>query len=108
MLQCARSQQRCLLPDLTGAQQVVYLVQACRCYNAYNPTTPESRRRLAEQLQSVPENFFDMRQIKPTPKYPDFKRKATGEGLWLNSAPAEVQQLVSQWDANQSAGASQV
>ncbi|KAL3158216.1 hypothetical protein ABBQ38_010470 [Trebouxia sp. C0009 RCD-2024] len=48
-----------------------------------------------------------MRQVKQTPRHPDFKHKASGEGLWLTSAPAEVQQLVSQWDANQSAGSSQ-
>lgn len=80
---------------------------AFRSYNAYNPTTPHSRRRLAEQLKSVPENVFDMRQVKQTPRHPDFKHKASGEALWLNSAPAEVQQLVTQWDANQSAGSSQ-
>lgn len=79
-------------------------------YNVYSRyhSTPETRRRLAEQLKSTPENFFDMRQVKPTPKHPDFKHKASGEGLWLNNVPPEVVQLVNQWDAGQSAGSRQV
>lgn len=83
-------------------------MQRTHSYNAYYFSTPESRKRLAAQLKSVPENFFDMRQVKATLKHPDFKHKATGEGLWLSSAPPEVVQLVSQWDAQQSAGSSQV
>lgn len=83
-------------------------MQVSHSHNVYNPSTPESRKRLAEQLKSVPENFFDMRQVKATLKHPDFKHKTTGEGIWLSSVPSEVLQLVSQWDTQQSAGSRQV
>lgn len=87
---------------------VGYLLQVTHSYNGYSRSTPESRKLLAEQLKAVPENFFDMRQVKATLKHPDFKHKATGEGLWLNSAPPEVAQLVNQWDVQQPTGSSKV
>lgn len=83
-------------------------MQVAYSYNMYTRSTPESRKLLAEQLKSVPSNFFDMRQVKATPQHPDFKNKTTGEGLWLNSVPSEVVQLVSKWDVQQSAGSSKV
>ncbi len=38
-----------------------------------------------------PWDYYDNRHSKRNPKAPDFKHKATGAALWLNSAPAHVQ-----------------
>jgi hypothetical protein len=44
---------------------------------------PKSKKALWQELESNPEKWYDNRANKKNPKGPDFKRKATGEGLWL-------------------------
>jgi hypothetical protein len=44
---------------------------------------PKSKKALWQELESNPEKWYDNRVGKKNPKGPDFKRKATGEGLWL-------------------------
>lgn len=44
---------------------------------------PKTKRALWEELESNPEKWYDNRDNKTNPKSPDFKRKATGEGLWI-------------------------
>lgn len=44
---------------------------------------PKTKRALWEELESNPEKWYDNRDNKVNPKSPDFKRKATGEGLWV-------------------------
>lgn len=44
---------------------------------------PKSKKALWQELESNPERWYDNRVGKKNPKGPDFKRKATGEGLWL-------------------------
>jgi hypothetical protein len=44
---------------------------------------PKSKKALWAELESNPSNWYDNRANKKNPKGPDFKRKATGEGLWL-------------------------
>jgi hypothetical protein len=46
------------------------------------------KEALWRELDENPSKFFDNRQGKTNPKAPDFKRKGTGEPLWLNNAPA--------------------
>lgn len=46
-------------------------------------TAPKSKKALWQELESNPEKWYDNRANKKNPKGPDFKRKATGEGLWL-------------------------
>jgi hypothetical protein len=57
---------------------------------------PKSKKALWEELASNPERWYDNRVNKKNPKGPDFKRKATGEGLWLeyqgkSAVPAGVE-----------------
>jgi hypothetical protein len=44
---------------------------------------PKSKKALWEELANNPSQWFDNREGKRNPKSPDFKRKNTGEGLWL-------------------------
>lgn len=44
---------------------------------------PRSKRGLWEELEAYPERWYDNRLNKKNPKGPDFKRKQTGEGLWI-------------------------
>ena len=91
-----------------SSQQLVFLLrqlkylQATSAKGTYTPKAAD-RRRLADHLMSFPEDFFDMRQIKLGQTHPDFKHKMSGQALWLNSAPADLLQLVSRWDANDTA-----
>lgn len=41
---------------------------------------------LQAELLEHPERYFDNREGKQNPKAPDFKRKFTGEGIWLDKA----------------------
>ena len=71
-------------------------------YNAPKPVAaprsdaaPKNKRALWEELESNPERWFDNRETKKHPQGPDFKRKQTGEGLWLtykgqSSVPAGI------------------
>lgn len=55
------------------------------------PSGGEARKdasALWQELVDNPRNWF-ANANKPTPKYPDFKRKGTGEGLWLDKCPSE-------------------
>lgn len=45
---------------------------------------------LWRQLMASPQDFWDNRAKKLSPKSPDFKHKQTGGALWLNSKPAWV------------------
>lgn len=44
---------------------------------------PKTKKALWEELASNPNMWFDNRDGKRNPKAPDFKRKNTGEGLWM-------------------------
>ena len=44
---------------------------------------PKSKKALWQELSDNPSNWFDNRENKRNPKAPDFKRKNTGEGLWM-------------------------
>lgn len=44
---------------------------------------PKSKKALWEELAANPSQWFDNREGKRNAKAPDFKRKNTGEGLWL-------------------------
>lgn len=44
---------------------------------------PKTKRALWEELEASPDKWYDNRDNKTNPKSPDFKRKATGEGLWI-------------------------
>ncbi len=44
---------------------------------------PKSKKALWQELADNPSQWFDNRQGKRNPKAPDFKRKNTGEGLWM-------------------------
>lgn len=44
---------------------------------------PKDKPALWAELASNPEKWFDNREDKRSEKAPDFKRKGTGEGLWL-------------------------
>lgn len=44
---------------------------------------PKSKKALWQELQDNPSQWFDNREGKRNPKAPDFKRKNTGEGLWM-------------------------
>ena len=52
------------------------------------PKQANSREHLWQDLLDSPQDWEDFRFDKPSPKFPDFKRKGDREsGLWLNSAP---------------------
>jgi len=40
---------------------------------------------LWRDLLDNPENWWDNRTDKPTPKYPDFKHKDSGKALWIGT-----------------------
>jgi hypothetical protein len=44
---------------------------------------PKSKADLWADLQANPKNWFDNRATKTKDTSPDFKRKQTGEGLWI-------------------------
>ena len=44
---------------------------------------PKTKKALWEELANNPSQWFDNREGKRNPKAPDFKRKNTGEGLWM-------------------------
>ena len=54
------------------------------------------------ELFNDPSTYWDNRLNKRNPRAPDFKHKATGNGLWINSrdtpawVPAEVDRLGSE------------
>ena len=50
---------------------------------------PATRDEQWAELASNPSKWFDNRQSKRG-RQPDFKRKGTGEGLWLDKKPAGV------------------
>lgn len=50
----------------------------------YGDGVKRSKDQLIAELQSNPGQFFDNRVDKKNPKGPDFKRKSSGEGLWLS------------------------
>jgi len=58
----------------------------------------ETFRPLWNSLLTQPREWLDCRRRKAagnvSPKYPDFKQKSTGEGLWLNSALAEFSEKI--------------
>jgi hypothetical protein len=43
--------------------------------------------QLWEEYRAHPENFWDNRAKKFSPRAPDFKHKGSGKGLWVDSAP---------------------
>lgn len=49
---------------------------------------PSDTKALWQELVDNPSKWF-ANANKPTPKYPDFKRKGTGQGLWLDKCPNE-------------------
>jgi len=61
---------------------------------AYTPTAPsqprsdgaapKNKKAMWEELESNPTMWYDNREGKLNPKSPDFKRKVTGEGLWMS------------------------
>lgn len=51
---------------------------------SYGDGVKRSKEELIAELQSNPAQFFDNRVDKKNPKGPDFKRKSSGEGLWLS------------------------
>lgn len=51
---------------------------------SYGDGVKRSKEELITELQSNPGQFFDNRVGKKNPKGPDFKRKSSGEGLWLS------------------------
>lgn len=51
---------------------------------SYGDGVKRSKEDLIAELQSNPGQFFDNRVDKKNPKGPDFKRKSSGEGLWLS------------------------
>ncbi|NDC96397.1 hypothetical protein EB077_13920 [bacterium] len=50
---------------------------------------PADKTNFWQELVDNPNKWF-INNEKPTAKYPDFKRKGTGEALWLSDAPAEL------------------
>jgi len=46
-------------------------------------SAPKNKNALWEELASNPSMWFNNREGKQNPKSPDFKRKNTGEGLWM-------------------------
>ncbi|XP_010494530.1 PREDICTED: protein OSB3, chloroplastic/mitochondrial [Camelina sativa] len=51
-------------------------------------TIPQLKREESwKDLVENPSKWWDNRLDKRTPKYPDFKHKETGEGLWINNSP---------------------
>lgn len=53
-----------------------------------NSAAPADANALWQELVDNPSKWF-ANANKPTPKYPDFKRKGTGQGLWLDKCPSE-------------------
>jgi hypothetical protein len=53
---------------------------------------PPDEAALWSEVMAQPDRWFDNRTDKRNPKAPDFKRKGTGEGLWLDgrSTPPEA------------------
>lgn len=48
-----------------------------------NGAAPKNKKAMWEELESNPTMWYDNREGKLNPKSPDFKRKVTGEGLWM-------------------------
>lgn len=45
---------------------------------------PKNKKAMWEELEANPTMWYDNREGKLNPKSPDFKRKVTGEGLWMS------------------------
>lgn len=73
--------------DLGG--EVVKEQPKAKTYNKVGADAPKGNAALWQELVDYPTRWF-ANANKPTPKYPDFKRKGTGEGLWLDKAPSEL------------------
>jgi hypothetical protein len=68
--------------EVTPAQEAKAVASASR------PTTnaaPEGKDALWAELAANPGKWFDNRESKQKDTQPDFKRKGTGEGLWLKN-----------------------
>jgi len=48
-------------------------------------TSSSSKEHLWQDLIDSPREWEDFRTKKPSPRFPDFKRKADGVGLWFDS-----------------------
>lgn len=77
-----------LLEKELGAVEVVpsKAVEAVRSAPAQATANaaPGTKRALWEELCSNPKAWYDNREGKKNEKGPDFKRKTTGEALWLD------------------------
>lgn len=51
-----------------------------------------------DDLLANPGAYWDNRLTKKNPKAPDFKHKASGAALWLNSAPGYAQERLAELD----------
>lgn len=76
--------------EVTGAQaQVVNQAQAnqpttsTKSFGGGGSAAPTSKAGLWQELASDPKKWFDNRTSKKSDKGPDFKRKYSGETLWL-------------------------
>lgn len=49
-----------------------------------NGAAPKNKAAMWAELESNPSMWFNNREGKQNPKSPDFKRKNTGEGLWMS------------------------
>jgi len=54
------------------------------------PTTQADRNALWDEWIADPTAWWDNRDNKRNPKAPDFKHKETGQGLWVDKAPASA------------------
>ncbi|KAJ3676232.1 hypothetical protein LUZ60_003644 [Juncus effusus] len=61
-----------------------------------------SKENLWKDLLENTEDWWDNRTTKKNPKGPDFSKKITREGLWLNEAPHWVEEKLSELNFNKS------
>lgn len=81
---------------VTGAEaKPVYGPPAPPSKPRSDTVAPKSKKALWQELQDNPSMWWDNREGKKSATAPDFKRKNTGEGLWLSykgesSVPAGI------------------
>jgi hypothetical protein len=56
----------------------------------WSKIAPATKAELQAELLAHPDRYFDNREGKQNPKAPDFKRKYTKDGIWLDKASPEL------------------